>query len=135
MITFQNHEIYYSWKTEFYENNNTVTFYLCKTSSFHDKFSHAEIDPSTHLSGMLAKMPAAELCVLTFSFLCWVFSRVPGNITSKTELGLSNSEHIKSNSQCSAKCISLLIRKLMNFHSLEEYMCAFYWLMETIRLF
>lgn len=46
VITFQNHEIYNSCKTEFYENDNAVTFYLWKTSSFYHKFSLAEIDPS-----------------------------------------------------------------------------------------
>lgn len=83
------------------------------------------------LSGMLAKMPTTELCVLAFSFLRWVFSGVQRNITSKIELGLSSFEHIKSISQCPSKCINLLIRKLMNIHSLEEYMCDFYWLTET----
>lgn len=82
------------------------------------------------LSGVLTKLSATELCVLTSSFLCCVFSGVQGNTTSKTELGLSSFEHIKSNSQCSAKHINLLVRKclgvLMNVHSLEEYTCAFY---------
>lgn len=43
------------------------------------------------LSGVLAKMPATELCVLTFSFCVQYFLE----FTSKTELGLSSFEHIK----------------------------------------
>lgn len=67
------------------------------------------------LSGMLPKL-ATELYVLTFGFLCCVFSGVKENIASKPELGLNGFEHIKSNSQCLAACINLLIRKLINIH-------------------
>lgn len=45
--TFQYREIYNSCKTECYENDSSITFYLWKTSSFRHKFSLAEIDPST----------------------------------------------------------------------------------------
>lgn len=65
------------------------------------------------LSGMLAKLCAAELCVLTFGFLCCVFSGVKDDSAWKAEFGLKRFELIKSNSQCLAECIILLIRKLM----------------------
>lgn len=65
---------------------------------------------------MPAKLRATELCLLVFGFLCCVFSGGKENMASKTELGLNSLEHIESNCQCLAECISLLIRKLIGIH-------------------
>lgn len=43
--------------------------------------------PAHKLSGMLAKLRATELCVLTLGFVYCVFSGVKENITSKLNLG------------------------------------------------
>lgn len=68
------------------------------------------------LSGLLAKLHATELCVLTFGFLCCVFAGVKETITSKTDLGLNSFEHVKSNAQCLAECINLSVSNLINIH-------------------
>lgn len=127
VLTFQYHEIYDSCKTEFFMKMTIqLPFIYEKPLASTTNFLLLGLILAYKLSGVLTKLSANELCILTCSFQCCIYSGVQGNTTLKTELGLGSFEHMKSNSLCSAKHINLLVRKLMKVHFLEEYMSAFY---------